>query len=53
MRLFSVAVLPSPTEFQKQDQSGILAQILLLCGNLRLEFFREFLFSTRLHRPVK
>jgi hypothetical protein len=28
-------------EFRKQDQIGILAQNFLLCGKLRLEFFRE------------
>jgi hypothetical protein len=34
-------------QFRKQDQSCILAQKILLCGKLRLEFFRERLFSTR------
>ena len=28
-------------EFWKQDQCGIVAQIFLLCGKVRLEFFRE------------
>ena len=36
-------------EAQKQDQSCILAQNILLCGNLRLEFFRESLFRTSTH----
>jgi hypothetical protein len=29
---------PKQKEIRKQDQSGILAQIFLLCGKLRLEF---------------
>jgi len=28
-------------EFLKQDQCGIVAQIFLLCGKVRMEFFRE------------
>jgi hypothetical protein len=36
-----------------QDQCRILAQKILLCGNLRLEFFREQLFITRLPLAVK
>jgi hypothetical protein len=40
-------------EALKQDQSGIVAQNFLLCGNLRLEFFRELLFITRTQRAVK
>ncbi len=40
-------------EFRKQDQIGILAQNILLCGKLRLELFRESLFRTRMHGAVK
>jgi hypothetical protein len=40
-------------ELLKQDQSGILAQIFLLCGKLRREYFRESLFRTPMHRAVK
>ena len=40
-------------ELLKQDQSGILAQNFLLCGKLRLEFFRECLFRTRRRDAVK
>jgi hypothetical protein len=40
-------------EFRKQDQIAILAQNFLLCGKLRLEFFREPLFRTRSCGAVK
>jgi hypothetical protein len=40
-------------EEQKQDQSGILAQNFLSCEKVRLEFLRDFLFSTRLAWAVK
>jgi hypothetical protein len=35
----------SKMQFRKQDQTGILAQFLLLCGNLRLEFFPANFYS--------
>ena len=38
---FAVRGCQKQKEFRKQDQSGILAQNFLLCGKLRLEFFRE------------
>lgn len=47
MRSILSARLPKQKEIRKQDQIGILAQNILLCGKLRLEFFRESLFSTR------
>jgi hypothetical protein len=40
-------------EFRKQDQFAILAQNILLCGKLWLEFFRDAIFRTRRHRTVK
>ena len=46
--------VPKRKDFlEKQGQSGILAQIFLLCGNLRLEFLREELFRTRSRSSVK
>jgi hypothetical protein len=50
---FSVRGCPKQKEFRKQDQIGILAQNILLCGKLRLELFRESLFRTRMHGAVK
>jgi hypothetical protein len=50
---FSVRGCPKQKEFRKLDQFAILAQIFLLCGKLRLEFFREALFRTRIHGAVK
>jgi hypothetical protein len=47
MRPILSAWLPKQKEIRKQDQIGILAQNILLCGKLRLEFFRERLFRTR------
>jgi len=47
MRSILSARLPKQKEIRKQDQIGILAQNILLCGKLRLEFFRERLFRTR------
>jgi hypothetical protein len=44
---FSVRGCRSIKEIRKQDQIGILAQNILLCGKLRLEFFRERLFRAR------
>jgi hypothetical protein len=41
MRPILSAWLPKQKEIRKQDQIGILAQNILLCGKLRLEFFRE------------
>jgi hypothetical protein len=38
---FSVRGCRKQKEIRKQDQIGILAQNILLCGKLRLEFFRE------------
>ena len=53
MRSILCARLPRQKEFRKQDQNGILAQNILLCGKLRLEFFREALFRTRMRGAVK
>jgi hypothetical protein len=47
MRSILSARLTKQKEIRKQDQNGILAQNILLCGKLRLEFFRESLFRTR------
>jgi len=41
MRSILSARLPKQRKIRKQDQIGILAQNILLCGKLRLEFFRE------------
>jgi hypothetical protein len=38
---------------RKQDQFAILAQNILLCGKLWLEFFRDSIFRTRRHSAVK
>ena len=53
MRSILCARLPRQKEFRKQDQNGILAQNILLCGKLRLEVLRESLLSPRSALAVK
>jgi hypothetical protein len=50
--LVSVSLLKA-TEAQKQDQSGILAQIFLFCGKLPAGIFHEALFISRMPCAVK
>ena len=47
------AAVPTKKKFLKQDQNGILAQIFLLCGNLRLAFSANAIFSARFRPAVK
>jgi len=52
MRLF-FPLWPKKSRAQKQDQSWILAQNFLSCGNLSAGFFREALFRTLTRHSVK
>jgi hypothetical protein len=45
--------LPKPKNFLKQDQSGILAQIFLLCGKVVAGIFHEGIFIARFGGDVK